>query len=1153
IAGAPRQRLASLNLTTGAVNALDVQFNSTVNSLDTGDGRLYIGGSFATVNGNSNRGVVAINPANGSIIDWDVNPSGNVGVVKSTSNGVILGGSFQYLNNLDLQRLAEYNPTEDDFSTVFDGNINNTIQDILLDGNDLYIAGTFSQVGSETRSRFALINTVNGTLSPLDLNFNTTVQTLHLDGNTIYFGGSFTLVNGLDRERAASYNLDTDQFTDWNPKFNGTVYDIDTEGSLIVTGGSFTNTGNQERDRLISISIPDGILNDLDAQIFSGTINTMSIDENDLYIGGSFTTISGETRQRLASLNKTSGALNALSLEINSTINSIDLFNGELFFAGNFTELEGNEVFRAASYNLITEQLGTFNPKLNSTVRDIVAGPSGIWTSGDFTRVNFENRDAFAAINVSTSEILDFAPEISVFGTINSIAFNEDAIYFGGSFSSFGGEIRNDLAAISRTDGSVLPFNPNIAGSSIESILLDGNVLYAGGFFSSVGGTPRENLAAIDITTGLASSFDFGTNSIVYTLEKSGSTLFAGGAFTLIDGESRGRLAAINVSNNTLLDFDGDANLSVLELKLDGGLLYVGGDFTNIGGVGRNRLASISPSDASVSSWNPNLDNRVQTIDIEENYLFAGGQFTSVNNETAGRLTLLDKNTGDILLDFLPVLNSAVFDVLYDNGKLYAGGSFSQIGSNFNHPRFARWSVPPPGSVSFNTQIVSTTDFNGFDVACNGDATAAVELTVSGGVAPYSYVLTNNAGTINRTGNLTTSAETASESDLPAGNYNLTVEDNTGGLALTTINITQPAPLNADLNQINDVSTQGGTEASLEIDITGGTLPYDYTYTIGGSTPISGQITSIDTPTLLENLSAGNYVFSFTDANSCTTQSSIAIDDYTPVEINLTIFDEITCNGDQDGRIRIQVSEGLPPYSYVLDSSDDTFDRSGTLTFSGQNAFENDLGPATYSVTVIDASGAQSSAGPITLLEPEVLSVVASVTSNVSFLGANDGEILLTITGGQPNYSYTYTRDGSFFSSGFSSTNTEQVINLPVGVYIFTLTDANGCQVVTDPVEILEGVDPCAGLGGDSDGDGICDDLDPCPLLANLENGDACGTNGTVVDCACVEGCQIILGTPIINCLTNTAAADNYEVLIPYSGIDATATVSLGNSGSCFN
>src|SRR5690606_17419340 len=128
----------------------------------------------------------------------------------------------------------------------------------------------------------------------------------------------------------------------------------------------------------------------------------------------------------------------------------------------------------------------------------------------------------------------------------------------------------------------------------------------------------------------------------------------------------------------------------------------------------------------------------------------------------------------------------------------------------------------------FSASMVSTTDINGFDIACNGQSTGELEITVSGGVAPYSYTLTNTAS-LNRTGTIVGSV--ATESNLPAGNYTLTVEDDEGGIAVANLALTQPTPafsVNATLT--TPVSTVDGNEAAVTLAMTGGVSPFDYTY-----------------------------------------------------------------------------------------------------------------------------------------------------------------------------------------------------------------------------------------------------------------------------------------------------------------------------------
>src|SRR5690606_36538171 len=164
------------------------------------------------------------------------------------------------------------------------------------------------------------------------------------------------------------------------------------------------------------------------------------------------------------------------------------------------------------------------------------------------------------------------------------------------------------------------------------------------------------------------------------------------------------------------------------------------------------------------------------------------------------------------------------------------------IVSNPSHYYLAEFHVPPPGTSTFSASMVSTMDINGYDIACNGQATGELEITVSGGTAPYSYNLTNTAS-LSRTG--TIAGSVATESNLPAGNYTLTVEDDEGGIAVANLALTQPTPafsVNATLT--TPVITVDGDEASVTLTITGGVAPFDYTYTVNGGGETSGSTAS---------------------------------------------------------------------------------------------------------------------------------------------------------------------------------------------------------------------------------------------------------------------------------------------------------------------
>ncbi len=1151
VAGQSR-RIAGIALSDGSLTALNPTLNSTVNSLKVDGTTLYFGGSFTEVNTTGRQRAAAVTISTGALTDWDPSFNGTVENIAIDGSDILATGSFTYSKTNDTGGLAVYDPQENLLDNVLSTNINGTINTLLLEGNMLYAGGSFTTFDGQPRQRLAQYNLSTETVMPLSLTINSTVNSIGKLGDDLYFGGSFTDVSGLPRGRAALYDLGTASLSDWNPNFNSTVEVIAPSMERVLIGGSFTVSNFFNSNDLIAFDVETGEPSILLDVSINGTINALEIKDNDLFIGGTFTNISGESRQRVASLNKTTGVLNPFSANINTTVNDLEIVGDDLYVVGSFTEVGGNDRLRGAAFDITTGTLTDFDPAFNSTVNHIATDGSSLSFGGNFTLGKTLMRQHIAAIDLSNDEVLLFGEDATINGTVRAIAFDDENIFVGGSFSSAGDVTRNRVAAFSKADGTLTAFDPNISGSTVNAMHVDGGNLYIGGSFNSVSGSTRSNLASVQISTGMLNPFDLPTNSAVNTIEIGGGIVYFGGSFSTVNGSSRGRLAAANTTTGALTSFDGLANSTVETLRLDGTLLYAGGSFSNIGGATRQRLAALSTIDASLNTWAPALNSTVLDIDITENYLFAAGSFTTLDGDAISRLVLLDKNTGENLFNFAPELNSTALAVRYFDEKVYAGGFFSIIGANYANSNLAQFNIPAPGTSSFTAILESTTDINGFDIACNGQSTGEIEISVSGGTGPYSYTLTNTAS-LNRTGSIANASATATESNLPAGNYTINISDADDGVAIANIAITQPTPaFNATLTLDSPVETVDGTEAAISISIAGGVAPFDYSFSAGGS-PTAGSILSSGSSTLIENLGAGTYNFEFTDANGCTEDASIQINDYALVTLQFTEFDNITCNGDEDGRLRIVATNGIPPYTYVLDADDDSFDRNGTLTFSGSQLILNDLGPATYNLAVTDATGAEYTAGPVTLEDPELLTASIAVAGQPSALGANDGEISLSIIGGNPNYTYTVNRDGSNITSGNTANTSTLVSNRNAGTYFFTVTDANGCQITTNTIELIAGTDPCAALGGDTDSDGSCDDNDPCPLLANLENGDNCGTNGTVVNCECVEECNLTLGTPVVTCSESTAGDDDYTVTIFYSGSAPGATLSVTGIGICDN
>jgi hypothetical protein len=127
----------------------------------------------------------------------------------------------------------------------------------------------------------------------------------------------------------------------------------------------------------------------------------------------------------------------------------------------------------------------------------------------------------------------------------------------------------------------------------------------------------------------------------------------------------------------------------------------------------------------------------------------------------------------------------------------------------------------------------------------------------------------------------------------------------------------------------------------------------------------------------------------------------------------------ITCYGDNNGSIAVNVSGGTPGYVYTINSS------SGLFT---------GLPQGTYVVTTTDANGcSQSFSTNITEPTQVNLSTIPSSASS----GLNNGSITMSGSGGLSPYSYSINGTNYYSGSLFS--------NLAAGTYTCYVKDANGC------------------------------------------------------------------------------------------------------------
>lgn len=302
------------------------------------------------------------------------------------------------------------------------------------------------------------------------------------------------------------------------------------------------------------------------------------------------------------------------------------------------------------------------------------------------------------------------------------------------------------------------------------------------------------------------------------------------------------------------------------------------------------------------------------------------------------------------------------------------------------------------------------------NILCFGGTNGSIDLTTAGGTSPYAYNWSNGASTEDL-------------SALPSGTYNVIVTDANGCTTVNSITLIQPsASLAASVSASQNVFCFGGNNGYVNLNINGGTAPYNYQWSNGANTQN------------LSNLVAGNYSVTVTDANNCTATTGIIITEpANPLNASVTNAININCFGGNSGSIDLTVSGGTQPYIYNWSNGASTEDLSG-------------LNAGIYTVTVTDVNGCTYSSNA-TLTEPSAaLSSVTNVLQNVSCFGGNNGSIDLTVSGGTAPYSYIWS----------NGSTTEDISNLAIGSYSVTITDANGCSAVgaasiTQPVNALNG------------------------------------------------------------------------------------------------
>ncbi|MEQ8705933.1 MAG: choice-of-anchor L domain-containing protein [Phaeodactylibacter sp.] len=316
-----------------------------------------------------------------------------------------------------------------------------------------------------------------------------------------------------------------------------------------------------------------------------------------------------------------------------------------------------------------------------------------------------------------------------------------------------------------------------------------------------------------------------------------------------------------------------------------------------------------------------------------------------------------------------------------------------------------------------NCTIVDTAEVNSIpeldleftteSASCNGAADGAITITATGGDGNYTYTWNNGL-----------SAQ-ANQTGLAGGLYNLTLTDGLGCEATAAITVAQPSAIviTADVAR---VTCSGGEDGQIALTVTGGNPPYTTTWSNGA------------TGLALSNLGLGTYTATVRDSNNCTATIDVEVTESSPINL-FGETTEVECFGERSGGASIEVSGGLPPYTYLWSNGAETPNIEAVAA-------------GAYTVSITDAANCTQTE---TLIIEQPDTALAAIVEglDVSCFGEEDGRIEISASGGTPTYRYSIDGGASF--SGNST-----FIRLEPGTYDIQITDANDCRFLADAAVI---------------------------------------------------------------------------------------------------
>ncbi len=300
-----------------------------------------------------------------------------------------------------------------------------------------------------------------------------------------------------------------------------------------------------------------------------------------------------------------------------------------------------------------------------------------------------------------------------------------------------------------------------------------------------------------------------------------------------------------------------------------------------------------------------------------------GGANATANNLSAGTytVTITDNNgctaTATVTITEPPpvVATMGTPTDIACNGGTNGSATVSTAGGSV--PYTYNWvptggSTATAGGLSAGTYSVTITDNNGcsssatvtitqpvvlsvtlttIGAGCSGTSGGSITATAAGGASPYIYTWSPSGG------------NAATASNLSAGSYTVNISDANGCTVTASATINAPSALS--ISASGPATVCSGASASLSSTVTGGGMPYTYSWSSGATTS-AATVNPATTTT---------YTLVVTDGNGCSATATVSVATDPPLNVSITGATSF-CPGDS-GMLSASASGGDGIYNFL--------------------------------------------------------------------------------------------------------------------------------------------------------------------------------------------------------------------------------------------